>query len=163
MGVEEYYGRDTKEQSRFEIPIAWRGGAVAGFIATVATGIAIMAIEPTLLSETIAGMYGMEGLMIAGWIVHLFHGTLFGVGFAAVLSDPGLVRITNWIWKTVVAGLVFGLALAVMGTGFILPVWVDFVGVSEVPEIPFMTTPLLIWHATYGMVLGLLFPFLEGL
>lgn len=161
MAIEDHYGRDEENASAFDAPIAWRGGIAAGFVATVATSLVILPTNAAMFSETIAGMYGLEGMLAVGLAAHLVHGTLFGLVFATVLSDPGLVYITNWLSKTVLAGVVFGLTLAIVGTGFLLPVWAQFVGLTNPPSIPYVTLPLFGWHAVYGLVLGLLFPFLE--
>jgi len=163
MEFDKRYGRNIEEISPFESTVSWRGGAVAGLIATAATGVAITAIDVDMLTVMIAGMYGLEGVLLAGWVAHLVHGTLFGVAFAVVLSDPSLVGITERTWKSIVVGLVYGLVLAVIATGIILPVWLQSVGVSTVPSIPFVTTASLGWHALYGIVLGALLPFLDGL
>ena len=162
MAIKDHYGRDVDEQSEFEAPVAWRGGALAGAVATVATMAVILPVEPSLFSETIAGMYGQEGLITVGIGAHLVHGTLFGILFAGVLSDPGIVGITKWLWRTVVAGIIFGLLLAVMATGFVLPAWTQFVGLSNPPTMPYVTGTLLAWHLLYGTVLGLIFPFTES-
>jgi hypothetical protein len=108
-------------------------------------------------------MYGFEGVLIVGLLTRLSHGTLFGLVFAAVLSDPGLVYMSNSILKTVLAGLVFGFVLTIVGTGFLLPAWSQFAGLSNPPDMPWVTMGLFSWHAIYGVVLGLLFPFLEEL
>jgi hypothetical protein len=161
MAISDHYGREIDESSAFETAAAWRGGALAGVVATVATIAVMLPVEPTLFSDTIAGMYGLEGAMVVGVAAHVIHGTLFGVLFAGVLSDPGVVGITNWLWKTVLAGAIFGLLLAVMATGFVLPAWMQFVGLANPPTMPYVTTTLLGWHLLYGAVLGLLFPFVE--
>jgi len=163
MGVEDYYGRDASDLAPFEATIAWRGGAVAGFVATFASVLLITALEPEMLSGTVASMYGFGGSLAAGWVAHLVHGTAFGVVFAVVLSDPVLVRVTDWLWKSVLAGAVFSLLLTVIGTGFLLPVWLDFAGVGTALSIPYVTNVLVAWHVLYGLVLGLLFPFVDGL
>jgi hypothetical protein len=94
---------------------------------------------------TIAGLYGSEGSLVVGWIAHLIHGSLFGAVSAAVLADPGLYRITEWVWKTVVAGViyglvvagvVYGLVLAVVGAGIVMHIWLGVVGVSMATSIP---------------------------
>jgi hypothetical protein len=162
MAIQDHYGRDIPEDSAYDVPIAWRGGAASGFFATVASTLVIVPVDVEFLSQGIAGMYGLEGLLAAGVAAHLVHGTLFGVVFAAVLSDPGLVGITHWLWKTVFAGLVFGLVLAVVGTGFVLPAWLQFVGLAELVSMPYVTSALLGWHALYGLVLGAVFPFLAA-
>lgn len=140
---------------------AWRSGAVAGLVAAVVTGVAITAGNLTVLREFIAALYGFEGSLVVGWLAHLFHGALFGVAFAAVLSDPGLYGLTDWLWKTVLAGVVYGVVLAVAGAGVLMPIWLSVVGFSSPPEIPNVTTPLLAWHVVYGSVLGAAFTVLD--
>ncbi len=161
MAIKDYYGRDVDEQSEFDAPAAWRGGALAGAVATVSTMAVILPVEASLFSDTIAGMYGLEGSMAVGIGAHLVHGTLFGVLFAGVLSDPGIMGLTRWLWKSVVAGVIFGVVLAAMATGFVLPAWTQFVGLSDPPTMPYVTGTLLAWHVLYGAVLGLVFPFAE--
>lgn len=162
MAIEDYYGREVDAETRIEAPAYWRAGALSGLVATLVMSVVIVPVESTLFSETIAGMYGFEGVFVVGLVAHLIHGTLFGLLFAGILSDPGVVGLTNWLWKSSVAGLVFGLCLAVVATGFILPVWLEFAGLAAVPSIPYVTTSLLTLHLVYGIVLGLLFPFLES-
>ncbi|WP_336325913.1 hypothetical protein [Halovenus sp. HT40] len=162
MAISDHYGREIDSESAFDVPVAWRGGAVSGCVATLATMLVILPIEPEMFSETIAGMYGLEGVMAVGVLAHVLHGTLFGLLFAGVLSDPGVVGITNWLWKTVLAGIIFGLSLAVMATGFVLPAWAQFVGLTDPPTMPYVTSTLLAWHVLYGAVLGVVFPFLEN-
>ncbi|MXR51107.1 hypothetical protein GRX03_05730 [Halovenus sp. WSH3] len=162
MAISDHYGRDIDSDSEFDVPVAWRGGALAGFLATLATMLVILPVEPELFGQTIAGMYGLEGSLVAGVFAHVVHGTLFGLVFAGVLSDPGIVGITNWLWKSILAGIIFGLLLAVMATGFVLPAWAQFVGLVDPPTMPYVTGTLLSWHVLYGAVLGTVFPFLEN-
>jgi sterol desaturase/sphingolipid hydroxylase (fatty acid hydroxylase superfamily) len=145
----------------FESVWAWRGGAVAGFGATVVMGVTMTVMNLAVLQEAIASLYGMQGSLVAGWIAHLAHGTLFGALFALVLADPGLHRLTEWRWKTLVAGVVFALVLAVFGAGIIMPIWLGVAGFPTPPSIPNVTMPLLLWHLVYGIVLGALFPAVE--
>jgi hypothetical protein len=153
--------RRSEPGEPFEREWAWRGGAVAGFVATVAMGLAISVMQLSALRVAIAGLYGFEGSLVAGWIAHLLHGSLFGAVFAAILADPGLYRVSEWVWKTVVAGVVYGLVLAVVGAGIVMPIWLGVVGVPMASSIPNVTVPLLVWHVVYGLVLGGLFPFVE--
>lgn len=156
-------GRVDHEEPVLEENPALEGGAVAGFVATVATAIPILVMDISLLDTTIAGMYGFDGVLLVGIVAHLAHGTLFGLVFAFVMSDPSLVRVTEWRWKTLVAGVVYGLMLTVVGTGFILPVWLGATGLTAAPEILFVTPALVAWHLLYGAVLGGLYPEFEGL
>jgi hypothetical protein len=146
----------------FESDPAWRGGALAGFLATVVTGVVVAATNLSVLQESVAGLYGLQGNLIAGGVAHLAHGTLFGALFALLLADPGLYRLTEWRWKTLVAGVTYALVLAVFGAGIIMPIWLAFAGFPAPPAIPNVTTPLLLWHLVYGVVLGAVFPVVEG-
>lgn len=149
--------------SPFEARWAWKGGALAGLIATVMMGLAISAVELSTLRIAIAGLYGFEGNLVVGWVAHLAHGTLFGIIFAGVMADPGLHGVSNWVWKTVIAGVVYGLVLAILGAGIIMPIWLGVAGFPTPPSIPNVTVPLLIWHGIYGVVLGSLFPFVADM
>ena len=97
-------------------------GTVAGLVATVAMGLAITVTDLSTLRSAVAGLYGFEGGLLAGWLAHLAYGTVFGVVFAAVLSDPGLFRLAERRWKTALAGIVYSVVLAVGGAGVIVPI-----------------------------------------
>jgi len=147
----------------FEATWAWKGGAVAGLLATAAMGAVITAMDLSTLQHAISGLYGLPEGLLTGWLVHLIHGTLFGLLFALVLSDPGLYNLTDWYWKTLVAGVVYGMMLAVFGAGIIMPIWLATAGFSSPPPIPNVTVPMLIWHLVYGIVLGGVYPVVEDL
>lgn len=134
---------------------------LAGLLATVVMGIAISTMRLETLRLAIAGLYGSEGSLAVGWAAHLVHGTIFGGIFTAVLADPGLYGLTRWRWKTLVAGVVYGLVLAIVGAGIIMPIWLGVIGFPTPPELPNVTVPMLVWHALYGAVLGLVYPFVE--
>lgn len=151
----------SEEDAAFESDWAWRGGAFAGFVAAVVMGIVMMITNQEILQQSIAGLYGQQGSLIFGWTVHLVHGTLLGALFSFLLADPGLYRLTDWWWKTLLAGVVFGLVLAVIGAGIILPVWLEALGYPSPPSFPFVTTGVLLWHLVYGAILGAVFPFVE--
>jgi hypothetical protein len=153
---------ETGARQLFETTVSWRAGGVAGFVATAVMGVVISAMDLGTLRVVIAGLYGLEGSLVAGWAAHLAHGTLFGVVFATVLADPGLHRVSDWLWKTTVAGVVFGLVLGVVGAGIVLPIWLELVGLDLSVSLPFVTTPSLAWHTIYGVVLGVGFHVVDG-
>lgn len=134
-------------------PSVVRGG-IAGAVATAAMGITITAMDLATLRVAIAGLYGLSGSLAAGWVAHLFHGTLFGVLFALLLADPALIRLTDWRWKTTLAGTVYGLVLFIAGAGLIMPMWLSAVGFPSPPPLPNFTAGSLVWHVIYGVVLG---------
>lgn len=161
MDLRRDTGTGSREQEPFEANLHWKGGAAAGFVATLLMGLLITVVNPATLSETIAGLYGVSDSLLFGWAVHLVHGTVFGVLFTVILDDPGLVNVTGWLWKSVLVGIVYGLVLAIVGAGVLLPIWVSIAGFYDAPELPFVTVPLLAYHVVYGAVLGGLLPYIE--
>ena len=163
MSVNDDHNSDIGDETTdpFETNWAWKRGGIAGFLATVVMGAAISVMHLSTLQLAIAGLYGQSGNLIAGWVAHLVHGTLFGMIFALLLSDPGLYNVTDWYWKAIVAGVVYGLMLAIIGAGIIMPIWLGLAGFPTPPSIPNVTLPMLIWHLIYGFVLGGLVPMLE--
>lgn len=154
---------ETEVEPLPELRSTWscRAGAVSGFVATVAMGLAIVAVDVETLRVAVAGLYGFEGSLLAGWLAHLVHGTLFGVLFAAVAADPALHEVSERRWRTCLAGVGYGLGLALAGTGIVLPIWLAVLGVPGVPSIPHVTAATVTWHLVYGAVLGWLFASLE--
>lgn len=150
--------RTTRERADlgepFDAAWAWRTGAASGFVATAVMGVAITLGDLAVLREAIAGLYAFEGNLLAGWVAHLVHGSLFGVLFAATLSDPALHRVTDWAWKSVLAGVVYALVLALAGAGIIMPIWLNVVGFASPPPVPNVSAALVGWHVLYGVVLG---------
>lgn len=163
MAVERDVDQTTEVADPFTSGVDWRAGAMSGFVAAAVMGITISLVQLDTLRVAIAGLYGFEGSLALGWAFHLLHGTLFGLVFAAVLSDPGLYRLTEWRWKTVLAAVVYALVLAVVGAGFVMPLWLEIAGIGTPGGVPYVTVPLLVWHLVYGLVLGLAYPAAEGL
>lgn len=124
-------------------------------------GVAITVADVSTLRVAIAGLYGFEGNLLAGWAAHLVHGTLFGIVFASVLSDPGLYRLSDWAWKTLLAGIVYGLVLAIVGAGFVMPIWLSTIGVFAQSAVPSLSVPMLAWHVVYGSVLATAYELLK--
>lgn len=161
MGVEQTAPAERETDPSFFARWLWKEGAIAGFIAAALSALAITVVDPAVLSEQIAGLYSLQGSLIAGWIAHLVHGTVFGVVFAAILTDPTVVGARRTTGRTVFAALVFGFMLAVAGAGVFMPMWLEGIGVTDAPPLPNVTTPLVLWHAVYGGVLGVGFSVLD--
>ena len=147
---------------RLAVQIRWRYGAVAGLFATVAMSAAIALTDLETLRVAVAGLYGSEGNLLVGWVAHLLHGALFGVLFAAVLTDAALEDLTDSPAKCAGTGAVYGLVLAVVGAGIVMPIWLAVVGFGAPPSLPHVTIPLLAWHLVYGVVLGGIFAHLTN-
>jgi hypothetical protein len=139
----------------------WQAGALAGAIATVATTIVIAVVDIAIIDQ-VAGLYGMEGNVVAGAVLHLLHGTVFGALFAMIVADPPISPDTGRRWLFPLGGLVYGVVLAIVGAGIIMPIWLGEVGYTAdaAIQIPYVTIGTLTWHAVFGLVLGALFPVL---
>lgn len=162
MGVPETSTHDRETEPGFVANLLWKEGVAAGLLAAVASAIAITLLDAGVLAEDVAGLYGLEGSLVAGWIAHLVHGTVFGLIFAVVLTDPMLSAARKTTVRTVVAALVFGLVLAVAGAGVLMPMWLEAVGVASEGTIPRISLALTVWHGIYGLVLGAGFAALDG-
>lgn len=162
MATERDVDRSAEVTDPFTGGVNWRAGAVSGFVAAAAMGLAITVVQLDTLRVAIAGLYGFEGSLVVGWLFHLLHGTLFGVVFAAVLSDPGLYRLADWRWKTLLAAVVYALVLAVVGAGFVMPLWLEIADVATPGPVPHLTVPLVAWHLVYGLALGVTYPVARG-
>lgn len=154
--------RETRFDELFETPPALLGGTLAGFIATALTVPIILLVDPGLFPDIIAAMYGMAGATHVGILAHLIHGSIFGFVFAVIMADPTLVRQTQSLWKMVLTGVAYGIILALVAMGIALPLYGHFVGILDV-GFPLISPSLITWHALYGVVLGLLFPYFEDL
>lgn len=154
MGSEE--SESVEIQTRLQSDVQWGHGALAGFVASLAMALVIGLWDATVLRDAIAALYQQEGNLVVGVLTHVIHGTLFGVLFALILSDPGLYHLDEHTGKSVLAGVVYGLALALFGAGIIMPIWLNSLGSQDLP-MPYITGPLLVWHLVYGTVLGLVY------
>jgi hypothetical protein len=162
MGVQETSTHEREAEPGFVANLLWKEGVIAGVIAAIASALAITAVDASVLAQDVAGLYGFGGSVIAGWAAHLVHGTLFGLIFAAVLTDPMLSAARKTPARTVIAAIVFGLVLAVAGAGVLMPMWLDAVGVGSGMPLPRLSVPLVLWHGVYGVVLGVAFATIDG-
>lgn len=143
----------------------WRGAVVAGLAGAAAMGVLISVMNAAVLAVAIPGLYGLAPPAngVAGWAVHLSHGAVLGVVFAAVLSIPALREATDSTRRTVIAGLVYGVVIWVVLAALVMPVWLGAVGFPSPPPFPNFAVPSLLWHLVYGAVLGAVFPAVEDL
>ncbi|WP_336035139.1 histidine kinase [Halobacterium yunchengense] len=139
----------------------WRAGALAGFLAAVVAGVAVSVVRLETLRLAVAGLYGFEGSLLAGWVAHLVHGVVFGLVFAWVLSDPGFYHLADSWWKTLLAAVAYAVVLAVAGAGIIMPIWLGLLGGPALGPLPYVTWSLFGWHVLYGVVLGVAYPVVE--
>lgn len=146
---------ETTEDERAELSanVVLREGSTAGLAAGIAMGLVMSLWDPTILEEAIAALYGFGGSLLFGWVAHLVHSIVFGVLFALLLRDPMLVEMPERLDRAIVTGIVYGLLLAVIAAGIIMPMWLSAVGFENPPSIPNVSVRSVLWHTVYGVVL----------
>lgn len=140
----------------------WLGGGVAGFLAAVPFGLMVQFLLGAM--GTIGALYGMPGL-VTGWVAHLFHGTVFGLAFAALTDADALSGYAEDYVSSAGLGLVYGAVLWVVFIVFVWPVWLGAVGFPPGPKalpVPYVAAKPLVGHLVYGAVLGALYPWISG-
>ncbi|WP_265109649.1 histidine kinase [Halosolutus halophilus] len=129
----------------------WQAGTVGGIVGAIVFG-AMMAIQtPAVIEMAIPSMYGLEG-GLAGMIVHVSHGAVLGVVFAAALAAAGRTDVGPL--GATAAGLGYGLVVWAILAVVVMPIWLSAVGFAMAPAVPNVAVESLIGHAAYGLVLG---------
>ncbi len=133
----------------------WKAGVAAGLAGSVVFGLLMTYVIPNpLLEIVIPSMYGLappEAPLI-GWFIHLSHGAILGVGFAALVAlKPDLGEgVTKAIGSGAAYGLLVWVALAVI----VMPIWLSAVGSPANPPLPNVGALSAVGHLVYGVVLG---------
>ena len=129
----------------------WQAGVVGGIAGAAVMAVLVSLMNAAVLEGAIPGLYGLSG-GVAGWVVHLSHGAVLGVVFAALVE-----RVYPGEHST---GTVVGLGLAWGGltwlvlAALVMPVWLAAIGFPMAPPFPNFAPPSLLWHLVYGGVLG---------
>lgn len=126
----------------------WADGIVSGLIAGIGMGLIMHYIMNAM--PLIGALYGQPSVM-AGWIAHLFHSIVFGLIFAAVITQPRFDKYG--ILGIVGLGAVYGLILEFVAAGVVLPLWANTIGAAMLP-VPFLIPIGFVTHLVYGILLG---------
>jgi len=142
----------------------WRAGATGGFVAGAAMGFVLHGALG--LMPTIGALVGVE-TVLAGWVVHLFNGTLFGLLFVAVYDRPFFDDLGADVGGCLSLGVVHSALLGVLTGGLLLPTAIAVEGTTSLPvptlPIPGLTASfefgvvIAVAHLLYGVVLGRVF------
>lgn len=123
-------------------------GAAAGLVGGALFGIMMTAMG---MMEMVAGLVESSSVAV-GWLVHLAISAIFGTGFALALGRP-----TSSYGRGASLGLVYGLAVWVLGPLLIMPLWMGMPPfVIEQPQLM-----SLMGHAVFGVAAGLAYRGLE--
>ena len=154
----------TREPERDDTDRNWRAGAVGGFVAGVAMGIVLHGALG--LMPTIGALIGIE-TVLAGWGVHLFNSTLFGLLFVALFDRPFFDDLGTDVGGCLSLGVIHSALLGVLTGGLLLPTAIAIEGATSLP-IPTLPVPgltagfefavvIAVAHLLYGVVLGRVF------
>ena len=146
------------------------GGAVGGGAGSAIFGAALWAVNPTIVTESIPALYGVDPGAV-GWLFHAVHGLVLGVIFGFLVSRrPILGTITADVETDFIARMGPGTRLALAGMVYGLAVWAVLpiigqtiwiaIGGLEAPPFPGAAVESLLGHLLYGLLLGVLFALL---
>ncbi|WP_408959838.1 histidine kinase [Natrinema sp. 74] len=149
----------TRTADRTETKLEpWQAGTVGGIAGAIVFGAMLAMQTPGVLETAIPALYGLEG-GLAGMILHVAHGAVLGVVFAAVLvatghPDPGIATSSA-------LGLGYGIVVWALLAAVVMPIWLSAVGFAMAPGVPNVAVESLIGHVAYGFVLGAAYALLE--
>ncbi|MBB6647526.1 DUF6789 family protein [Halobellus ruber] len=143
---------ETRTRTTEDVAGNWRAGVVGGIAGSIVMGGLILAMNAPTLAVAIPSLYTLAPppSVGAGLFVHLSHGAVLGVAFAALVGTLDL----DSTGAQVGAGVGWGVVMWVVLAALVMPVWLDAVGSPASPPLPNFAPPSLLWHAVYGAVLG---------
>lgn len=116
------------------------GGVMGGLLQAATGGIAV-----------IGALYASMNVSV-GWVTHLFHSVVFGIGFAMAMTNTRLGRYCAGTAGCVAGGVGYGVLLWLVAAGFVMPLWLRAVGVPA--PLPNLGLGSLVGHVVWGMTLG---------
>jgi len=136
---------------------AWQYGVGGGVIAGIVMGaLMVMQMRP-VIEVAIPSMYFLSG-GAAGFTIHVAHGAVLGVVFAALASTQADLTTA----KSLAFGLGYGVVLWVVLAVIVMPIWLSAVGSPANPPLPNVNIMSLVGHVVYGAVLGVVYAGLQG-
>ncbi|MUW15181.1 histidine kinase [Halorubrum sp. CBA1125] len=133
----------------------WKAGVAGGLVGGVAFGLVMAYVIPNpLLPVVIPSMYGLAppAAPFLGWVIHLSHSAVIGVGFAALVgARPDLA---DGVGKSVGLGAAYGILVWIVLAVIVMPIWLSAVGSPANPPLPNISALSAIGHMLYGVVLG---------
>jgi len=142
----------TETTTDTDVPLAdWQAGVVGGIAGAAVMAVLVSIMNAAVLAGAIPALYGLSG-GVAGWVVHLSHGAILGVVFAALVEQvyPG----EHSAGTVAGLGLLWGVLTWVGLAALVMPLWLSAVGFPMAPPFPNFAPPSLLWHVVYGGVLG---------
>ncbi len=143
------------------------GGAVGGLAGSLLFLVVLWLADPTIVTEAIPAIYGLEPGM-TGWWFHVGHGIILGVVFGFIVSreivlgtlsadaESAIVGDLGLSARMSLAGMVYGLAIWAFLPLIVLPAWTTIAGAGTA-AFPATAVESLLGHLLYGLLLGLLY------
>ncbi|WP_247009904.1 DUF6789 family protein [Halorientalis litorea] len=150
----------TETDRRIADPSAsWQAGVVGGIVGALGMAALVVGMNTPTVAVAIPSLYGLAPPPnpAAGLFVHVSHGAMLGVVFAALVGTLGVDSPT----KTVGLGAGWGVLTWIGLAALVMPVWLGAVGSPASPPFPNFAPPSLLWHLVYGVVLGGVYVALE--
>lgn len=132
--------------------------AIAGIIGAAVFGLYAQALVPDFLG-LVGALYGVAGNTTVGWIAHLIHGAVFGVGYAVITAINHVQPYSTDILSGAGVGLGYSIVLWLVFASIVMPLWLGTVTTIS-PAVPQFDIFNLIGHAIFGVLLGGLYPWL---
>jgi len=131
---------------------SWQAGVVGGIVGALAMGALALAMNEPTLAVAIPSLYTLAPPpnVAAGLFVHVSHGAVLGVVFAALVGALDL----DSTGELVGAGVAWGVLTWAVLAALVMPLWLPAVGSPASPPFPNFALPSLLWHLVYGVVLG---------
>ncbi|RXK51137.1 hypothetical protein [Halorientalis pallida] len=134
----------------------WISGIVGGLIGSVLFGLVMQFVMPQpVLEMAIPAMYGIQGpALLAGWLLHLFHGIVLGVVYVALVQFGPLRETAGRIGGSIGLGVGYGIVTTALPV-FVMPLWLSAVGFAGAPPFPNIAIPgtvvSLLGHVVYAV------------
>jgi len=127
-------------------------GGLAGIAGAIVMGALMIAMNEGVIAVAIPSLYTLAPppSVPVGMAVHVFHGAMLGLAFAVITDVLGVDSNGRVVGLAVAWGVLTWVGLAAL----LMPVWLSVVGSPASPPVPNFAMPSLLWHAVYGLVLG---------
>ena len=133
----------------------WTAGVLGGAVGALAMGALIVVMNEATLAVAIPSLYTLAPppSLPVGMAVHVVHGAVLGLVFAALASSLDLDGTLEVVGGGVAWGVVTWATLAAL----VMPLWLQTVGSPANPSFPNFALPSLLWHVVFGAVLGVVY------
>lgn len=144
----------------------WIAGMLGGVTGAIIFGVLMWVIEPDVLTASIPALYGVSPTTFGGWLIHLGHGVVLGLIFAAIAERPLIrsyieddvetqaLQFVSVRARLAGLGFVFGLAIWAILPLLVMPIWFGMVGAPDAPAMTDVAIASLFGHLLYGVLLG---------